>query len=517
MTSKLLEQKLPCPVCPSSDAFHRYDDGHGYCFSCQAYVPPEGGLKDDLVYTYEYLPWRGITAATMRHYGVKTKVGSDGKPISLGYPYMNDCFKIRFLDRKEFYTQGDIGKAGLFGRDRFAAGSQKHVTITEGEADALSLFQTLGSPVVSVQSSSSALRDAGTDRAWLNSFERIYLAFDGDEPGREAAAAVAKLFDFNRVYQVKFTNRKDANEYLVAGEQEELRNIWWNSKKYLPESVISSFSEFRKILKEEPKWGLAYPFPTLNAMTYGIRPSESVLITAPEGVGKTELMHAIQYQILKETNDAVAAIYLEEPKLRHLQAMAGLHLGKPAHLPDSGVSAAEISTAVEDLVKQDDRLHLYSHFGSDDAEVLLDTIRFLVTARSCRFVMLDHITMAVSGLAGEDERRALDYLATRLEMMVKELSFALIMVSHVNDYGQTRGSRLISKICDIRIDLSRDVLSPDPLVQGTLKMMLSKNRPIGKTGPAGNLFFDSRTQKMTEIVNAEAVENNSGITVLDAA
>ena len=48
--------------------------------------------------------------------------------------------------------------------------------------------------------------------------------------------------------------------------------------------------------------------------------------------------------------------------------------------------------------------------------------------------------------------RALDYLSTRLEMMVKELNYALIIVSHVNDFGQTRGSRYISKISDIRID-----------------------------------------------------------------
>jgi len=40
-------------------------------------------------------------------------------------------------------------------------------------------------------------------------------------------------------------------------------------------------------------------------------------------------------------------------------------------------------------------------------------------------------------------------------MMVKELDFALIVVSHVNDDGLTRGSRNISKIADIRLDLYR--------------------------------------------------------------
>jgi len=67
----------------------------------------------------------------------------------------------------------------------------------------------------------------------------------------------------------------------------------------------------------------------------------------------------------------------------------------------------------------DDRLFLYSHFGSDEPDIFLDTVRFLVTACQCGVVIVDHITMVCSGLSGEDERRALDYISTRLEMMVR--------------------------------------------------------------------------------------------------
>lgn len=28
------ETHISCPTCPSSDAFTRYEDGHGYCYSC---------------------------------------------------------------------------------------------------------------------------------------------------------------------------------------------------------------------------------------------------------------------------------------------------------------------------------------------------------------------------------------------------------------------------------------------------------------------------------------------------
>lgn len=464
-------------------------------------------------FTYEYLPLRGITKETFRFYDIKTKIASSGEPVALGFKYPNAAYKVRQLKEKNFYTEGDIAKGGLFGRDKFAAGSHKYVIITEGELDAASLYQVLKVPVVSVQSSVTAVRDCATDSAWLQGFDRVYLAFDGDHPGLDAARSVAKLFDYNKVFQLRFTraDRKDANEYLRHGEDDELRNLFANSRRYLPEQVISSFEDFKKILEEKPKDGIPYPFPTLTYMTYGIRQGETVLITAQEGVGKTEVMHAIEHKILKETPDevGVGAIFLEEPKRRHLQAIAGLEMGKPVHLPDLEIGDGEVVSALQKVVRKDERLHVYSHFGSDDPDVLLDTIRFLVVGRGCLFILLDHITMAVSGLAGENERRALDYLSTRLEMMVKELNFALIIVSHVNDEGLTRGSRYISKVADMRIDITRDKLSHDPITRNTTYVTVSKNRFCGRTGPGGILLFNPETGIYTEQVGFEAPANDN--------
>jgi twinkle protein len=496
--SKIIELHQPCPDCGSSDALCKYEDGHSYCFSCLTYTPSE--QENVIGFSYQFVPYRGIDAEVMRFFDAKTKIDPDGKPVSIGFRYANDSYKIRTLEKKGFYTKGEIGKASLYGRDKFAASPRKTITITEGELDALSFYQVLRSPVVSVKSASTASTDAGMERSWLNEFERIYLAFDGDEAGRRAAQAVAKLFDPNKVYDIRFPggSRKDPNDYLRSGERDELAQLWSNARRYVPEQIISTFSEFEKVLNEAPKKGINYPWPTLSYMTYGIRTAESVLITAPEGVGKTEVMHSILHTLLTETKDAVGSIFLEEPKKRLLQALAGIDLQRPVHLPDSGVSDAATLEAVRRVVQADERLHVYSHFGSDDPEVILDTIRFLVSARLCRYILLDHLTMVVSGLAGDNERRALDYLSTRLEMMVKELDFALIVVSHVNDDGLTRGSRIISKVADIRIDLHRDIKSPDPIVRRTTHLTISKNRFCGRTGPAGTLLFDPVTYTLSE-------------------
>lgn len=519
----------PCPKCreagrdTAGDNLVVYDDGHKHCFACSTHIPGESSLNDISTtnYTYEYLPFRGINADTFRKYGALTKIDAEGKPVEIGYPERNGAYHIRTLtdNVKGFYHKGDY-KAGCFGVDKFVAGSHRYCAITEGYEDALSLHQTVRCPVFSVHSSSSAVADCSADRSYLNSYERIYLAFDGDEQGSDAAHAVAKLFDYSKLYLVRFPGGKlkDANDFLQQGKSQELLNLFENAKKFTPVNIESELRSFKNIIFEPMKKGVSYGIPTLDYMTYGIRTGESVLITAQEGVGKTEVLHKIEYNILMEQPDAaIGAIFLEEPKKRHLQALAGLHLKKPVHLPDCGVSDEDVFAAVQAVVRNDDRLHLYSHFGSDDPDHILDTIRFLVSARQCRYVFLDHITMVVSGLGGDNERRALDYLSTRLEMLVKELDFALIVVSHVNDDGLTRGSRNISKIADIRIDLKRDVLSSDPIIRRTTNLQISKNRFCGRTGPAGQLLFDPATYTLNEDMGYEYANDNRRIEEMAAA
>lgn len=491
----IVELHTACEDCGSSDGKTVYKD-HSFCFVCSKYTPLNTNIAE---YTYEFLPHRGISKDTMAFYGVSSKIDVDGKPIELGFKYPNGNYKHRTLDTKNFYLKKGEKIEGLFGRNKFAAGSHSSVTITEGELDALSLYQVLRSPVVSVQSSSSALRDCTVDRAWLNSFATIYLAFDADAPGREATASVAKLFDPAKVRHVKFSNRKDANEYLQAGEEKVLKEIWYNSKRYLPETIVSSFEDFKKILQKPPKVGIPYPFKKLTDMTYGIRTGETVLFIAQEKVGKTELMHFIEHKLLKETEDNVGAIFTEEPPLRHLQALAGIEDGVPYHLPDRQGKAEQVFQAAQKVIRVDERLHLYTHFGSDDPDALLETIRFLVAGCGCRYILFDHLSMVVSGNRGDDdERRALDYISTRLEMMVKELDFSLIMVSHVNDNGQTRGSRYPTKVADITISAHRDMQHHDPVERNAIYLRVVYNRFAGTTGPAGKIVFNRDTYSFRE-------------------
>lgn len=496
--SEVIQAKLKCPFCPSSDAYFIYDDGHGYCFSCKAYSKGDVLLEDTKEHTYEYLNWRGVTADTYRFYGVKTKISGRGLPVSVGFTYPGGATKVRILDRKDFYWVGSSSPS-LFGLDKFALGADKSIIITEGELDACSAWQITHIPSVSVRSASSAAADVGAVRQQLNSYERIYLAFDADAPGRQATADVAKLFEHGRVYDLRLTHRKDANEFLEHGEGDDFLNLFHNAKLYVPDTITSSLADFKRILETLPPKGVPYPFPTLTKMTYGLRTGEVVLLKAPEKVGKTALMHEFLRNLLERTDDNVAAIFLEEPRHRLLQSLAGLEIGKPAHLPDSGCTVHDVYSAITRLVKKDNRLHIYNNFGSVDPKSFLDTIRYLVTACRCRYVLFDHISMACGVRPGEDERKALEYLGTELEAMTKELDFGLIMVSHVNDFGQTRGSHYLTKLADITIDANRNTLAVDEQERRLIHLSIPFNRFCSSTGVAGDILFDPLTYRLTEI------------------
>src|SRR5690606_28390104 len=242
-----------------------------------------------------------------------------------------------------------------------------------------------------------------------------------------------------------------------------------------------------------------YPFERLQAMTYGVRTGELVLMTAQEGSGKPEICRALEYHFRKTTDENIGIVHLEEGKARTVKGLVGYELKRPIHLPDFAIPKDEIKKTFRALTKKDERVHVYSHFGSDDPDVILSTIRFLAGSCNCKRIFLDHITMVVSGLAGDDERRALDYISTRLAMMTEELDFTLFLISHVNDEGQTRGSRNISKVADLRVDLSRDIEAADETIRNTTKLTVSKNRFAGKTGPGGQLYFNPETYVLTEV------------------
>lgn len=493
----------PCPCGSSSDAYSIRADGSGFCFSCYKNFPKgknESGEEleqPDGEVTFDYLPWRGISKRVMQQFGVRTKV-VDGKPHSIAFPYGNGL-KVRGIEKKEFTVIGEFKDAGLFLQDKFDPGSRPSITIFEGEVDALSGIEMLRneSACVSIKNGAAAARRDLSDpdiHKYVDSFEKIYLCFDNDDPGKNAVKTLAGLFDFRKVYHVEFHKHKDANEYLQAKEADDFYNTWKSASRYAPDNIISSFFDIEKALEEsfEDKL-MEYPFPELNEKLYGVHSGEVIVVKAPEGVGKTEFFRALEHHALKTTDHPIGIIHLEEDNGTTVKAIAGYELELPATLPDCGLSKKDILAGYKRAVRDDEgRIHIYSSFDVEDEEAFYGNIRFLAAAAGCRIIYFDHISWMATGTDDQDARKKLDRISQKLKLLGKELRFAIFEISHVNDDGKTRDSRNITKVANTVISIDRDLLSGS----NVMTFLVEKARLGGRTGPAGYAVFNRDKGKL---------------------
>ncbi len=461
----------------------------------------------------DFFAHRGISTRTLKYYNVQAKFVND-EPREVGFIYPNGAIQIKKLDKnaKPRYRienapdGGRYGDSGLFGRDKFDPGSKESITICEGAHDALSVYEMLrgNTAAVAVKSASSAKNECVIDWEYINSFKRIILCLDADEPGQTATREIASLFDFNKVYQVRHQKYKDANQYLEEQEVDAFKAVWNDARRFAPDNIISSFNEIEKSLAESQEDQVGtYPFDQLNTALYGLHQGEIIVVKAEEGVGKTEFFRAIEHHLLSTTTNNIGIIHLEEDNGTTVKAIAGYELKVPATLPDCGLTTKDIMDGYRRAVKDNEgRVHIYSSFETENENALLDNIRFLVSAAGCRVIFLDHITWLATGADDEsDERKKLDRISQKLKLLAKELKFCLIMISHINDDGKTRGSRNISKVANTVISLARNKLSHDPIVRNTTEFMVEKARLGGSSGPAGKAVYDRNTGRMEDGLN----------------
>lgn len=513
--SKWFDYGMPCPCGKSSDAYAIDLEGDGFCFSCKKYfndkeeeleeeneqLDSTRGAEGTTYLDYEYYPHRNISKRTYEFYDIKTTI-KDSKPYQTGFEYPGRGVKIRNhifnKPRDKWFTKGDMGSPGLFGLDKFDPGSKEYIVITEGMYDAPAVYEMLrGKSVapVSVTSSGMARRDCIQDWEKINSFKKIVLAFDNDDAGREATKAVAPLFDFNKVYQLRMEKRKDPTEYLENYEVSEFVALFESARRFAPDNIISTFSEIKQALHDSHENLISdYPFEGLNNSLYGMFEQEYVVIKAPEGVGKTSLFRAIEYHILKNTNESIGIIHLEENSATTVKGLVSYELRKNLILPDDATSEEEIFEGYKTIVQNnEDRVHIYTSFDVEDEQSFLDNIRFMTTAGGCKVIFFDHITWLATGQAEDQdgaERKKLDRISQKLKLLAKELNFCVILISHINDQGLTRGSRNITKVADTVVSISRNVLSGNPEERNVLSFLVEKARLSAKTGPSGYAIYD---------------------------
>lgn len=539
-TESTFVQHEPCPACreaggdTSGNNLARYSDGHGYCHACGYYERGDGTpgsserttrnpvMKEMALGDVQPLRKRGINEETCRKFGYL--IGKhNGKWVHIA-PYYDDKGRLvaqhlRFED-KSFIWLGDAKKATLFGQNVWGSGG-KRIVITEGEIDAMTISQLQGNkwPVVSIWSGANgAAKAIKRSLEWLESYDEVVFAFDMDEPGQDAARECAMLLTPGKA-KIAHLPAKDANEALMTGKIKELTSSLWEAKPFRPDGIVSGADLWAKI-RQRPTEGLSIPYPILNDKILGVRPAELILFTAGSGIGKSTIVNEIAYHLKMAHGQPLGVMALEESSERNALRYIGINLNKPVHIPSvyDSVPEAEMRAAFEAVVG-DEKWFIYDHFGSTDIDTLIAKLRYMVVALGVRVVVLDHISIVVSGLdeIDESERKTIDRLMTRLRSLIQETRVTVLAVVHLkrpekgksyNEGRQVsltdlRGSGSLEQLSDIVVALERNQQGDDP---NAASIRILKNRPTGITGPAGRVRYNLETGRLLHDEEDEAAD-----------
>jgi twinkle protein len=418
---------------------------------------------------------RGIKEEICKLY--RYEVGEfNGKPVQIANFYDQDRVLVRQKLRtqdKQFVSRGDA-KAGLFFGQWLWSGG-KYLTITEGEIDALSVSQAFDGkyPAVSLPDGcDSVKRTVEKQYEWLDRFDNIVLMFDMDKPGRAAAETMAQMLPAGKAL-VASLPEKDANETLLKVGTAPIVKAFWNAAPWRPDGIVSGDEFTLEDILADGHEGIALPYPLLNEKLLGLRKGELTLVTAGSGIGKSTLVRELAYMLRVKYGMKVGNVFLEENNRKTAQAYVAIHnnvpLGKLRH--NKALLTPEQWEAGLDSTVRGGKMFFYNHFGSLESKQLLSKLRYLATVCGCDFLVLDHISIATSGLesSSEGERKDIDILMTRLRSLVEETGVGIIAIVHLkrvngksfNEGAEVsltdlRGSASLEQLSDNVIALERD-------------------------------------------------------------
>ena len=503
---------IGCDHCGSSDANALYTDGHTHCFKCgtttNGHTPMETTYQQPKKVTVlltgdvSAIADRGISWNTCEAYKV---MQTNGKHI---YPYFDKdgkyvAQKIRDVETKDFSVKGQWGDAVLFGSQLFPKGG-KYITLVEGELDALAAYQMTGSkwPVVSIRNGAQgALKDAKANYDYLNSFEKIYLSVDADDKAEKFAITLMNLFP-NRVYKVPHDVFKDANEFLMADASDKFRNCWYNAGLFTPDNIYASEEDFLELLHDTPDHSYV---PTgivaLDDKILGLMQGHFTVIKAPTGIGKSEFMRYLEYNLIKNhPNVRFATWHLEETKLRSLLGVVSYYLNDNLTRKDlihDKQRMQDVEQAIKHITNKTGymQFHLREEDGPDE---LIEQIRILTQVYGCKYVFFEPIQDVVTVSSDESKEAMLADMSVRLSKLAADLNVGIVTIGHTNDNGDFKYCRMIGQRASVIIDLVRDKEATDLIERNTTTLIVKKNRPCGLEGNAGELLFDGETFTLRE-------------------
>jgi twinkle protein len=452
--------------------------------------------------------FRGVPAEWWEKYGVEfSKV--DGELVRQFYPVtLNGKLrtrKIRIIEDKEFYWEDKkkAKKKDLFGMLTVPDKIPKRVLLTEGEIDAVSAAYMLEKYKVVVLSGmdGDSIKNIAQNTEFLEKIPILTLCPDQDVPGNEFCEKIVSLFPEILVMDIA---RKDANAMLEVGLKREFTSAYFDAGKYKPPSIVE-VSSFADCLRTPVAKGISYPWPSLDAITYGMLPHTILSIGSGPSVGKTTLVRAIQEHLMFHHGVPIGIFSLEESKETTLRFLVGYRMNQRIHLPGSKYDIDEAISYAEEL---EGKAFIYDRrYFNGNWEKIEKSIRFMY-AMGVKHFFIDPLTALVVHHDSSTQNTALGKIMSDLSTLMQELPIYVMLVNHLNNPssgpGHDEGGRVLPsqftgsksqwRFSTDMWGIERNILSEDEEEKNTMTIRNLKHRTdgslMGRT-TRFNFSFDS--------------------------
>ena len=534
--AKWIKMHHSCIQCESSDGASTDDKGWTHCFSCGAHYRQDKDNSNQSVFDVMQstnridncmdqpspaliLPQGSFTAITSRKISEKTckLYGySVARHPTYGLCHYAQCrdqrnnhvaTHIRINDPKGFRWVGQSKGVQLFGQH---LGSDGTLIITEGELDAMSIYECLNDAerqrtvVASVTSGTGSVTFNIRDNLhWIQGFDRVVLFFDQDEAGSKAQTHAADLIGLN-VRTVEGFPYKDASDAWVSDDGAAIKLAITKAKSFTHDWLLPCNELDLSSIDHQAK-AIPLPWQSWNDATNGgMRPGEIWLIGAGTGIGKSRLTRSIALSVARNQQIPVAFIPTEEHPMETALRMVSECLGEPVHLK-SYDQRVRCSASIKEAQHQfDEYLHFIYASDGCDAEELIKRIRTTVMRFETKVIFVDHLhSLLAASPAGGDQVKFIDRLMEQLRHLAVELGITLILVCQLaraksgkvafEEGGEPglhdiKGSGAIAQAAHYVFMLQRDCTADSSTGLET-RVHLKKNRNTGQTRELNSLLL----------------------------
>jgi len=544
-------EKLP-HSCGSSDALQVFQDHDGkftgFCFACSEYVEdpygdkPEGYVPEVKVKSPEEIQAeidevsslkavtlhdRMLNKETLEHFGVKVGLSEqDGSTPALHfYPYTKSGqligYKVRVVENKKMWSIGTVKGSDFFGWEQAVASGSPRLYITEGELDAMTVWQVIREKqagteyedrepaVVSLSSGSSSARKqlSELDAQIRQHFREVVLVFDNDEAGKAATAEGLNAFPGARTVTLP---AKDPNDALVGGRKKALVNALLFKVEDAKNTSTELLDDLVEKALEPVELGLPFPWDGLNELTRGLRFGETYYFGAGVKMGKSDLANAIVAHFAEQHDLKVYLANLEETNIKATRKVLGKVAGKVFHDPNIAFDPDDMREAATRIKG---KIHFVKAFQHAGWSSLKEDIYKAVNVHGVKLVLIDPITNLTNGIAHSEADTILRGVAQDLAAMAKDLDICVMIFCHCKtpDVGppherggkilssQFTGSRAMARSCNYMMGLEGNKDPDLPKEQQNLRrLVMLEDREFGTSGTV-NFYWDANTTLFNEI------------------